>query len=231
MRCWVLSVGLALLAGCVHEPKPTLIPATPPTPPTGQVVQVGHSAAAAATEATAGRVLTLARKIAAANPKMGLQPVIETLGVPKPTIFHRLDKDLCQVWISEGLVNQCQSEGQLAAVLCTELGRAASEKAALKPPAQRGSIEPPPYVPIGNDPGDFRGQPDLTHVAELAKMDEARHRREQLLPLPPDPQLLARVYLQRAGYGVADLQTVAPLLRAAEKNTDVEKQMLGKLQP
>jgi hypothetical protein len=234
MRRWVLSLGLALLAGCMHDPKPTLIPAAPPTPPTGQVVQVGHSAAAEATAATGKRVLTLAQKIAAANPRMGLKLSIQTLGNPQPTIFHRLDldKDFCQVWISEGLVNQCQSEGQLAAVLCMELGRAASEKAALKPPALRGYIEPPPNVPIGNDAGDFRGSPDQTHMAELAKVDEARHRREQMAPpAPPPPDVLACAYLKRAGYAAADLQAVSPLLRAAAKNTDIEKQMLGKLQP
>jgi hypothetical protein len=231
MRRWVLSLGLVLLAGCMHDPKPTIIPATPVAPATGQVVQVGHSAASKATEATEGRVLTLAQKIVAANPKMGLQPTILTLGVSQPTIFHRLDKDFCQVWISEGLVNQCSTEGQLAAVLCLELGRAASEMAALKPPAPT-YIEPPPNVPIGNDPGDSRGSPDMTHMAELAKVDEARHRREQLAPpAPPQPEVLACAYLKRAGYAAADLQAVAPLLRAAAKNTDVEKQMLGKLQP
>jgi hypothetical protein len=223
MRRCVLPVGLALLAGCVHNPKNSLIPATPANGQAGQVVH-----ASPATEATAVRVATLGAKILKANPQMSLQGRVETLGVLQPTIFHRLNKDYCEIFISEGLVNQCRTEGQLAAVLCMELGRAASEKAALNPlPLRRSDIEPPPAVLIGNDIGGIN-TPDQTHLAELAKVDERRHREEQPLPPPPPPEILARAYLQRAGYAEADLKAIDPLLRAADKNTDIEKQVLGK---
>ncbi len=226
MRRCVLPVGLVLLAGCVGNPKTTLVQSTPTN---GQVVQVAQSAPAA-TEAVAVRAATLGKKIAEANPQMGLQTIVSCLGVPQPTIFHQLSNDVCQIYVSEGLVNQCPTEGQLAAVLCMEMGRAASEKLALMPPpAPPAFIEPPPAVPVGNDSGGPLGSPDLTRLAELGKVDQARHRREQLPPPPPAPEILARAYLQRAGYTEADLKAVDPLLRAAEKNTDIEKQMLGKL--
>jgi hypothetical protein len=226
MKHRLLPVGLTLLAGCVNHPKTTLIQPGQTLPTPGQVIQVGH---APATEAVAVRVITLGRKIADANPNLSVKPVFQCIGVPQPTLFHRLGKDVCNVWISEGLVNQCQSEGQLAAVLCQEVGKAASEKAALNPPPTRVFIEPPPSVPVGNDSHGAIGPPDLTRQAELAKIDEERRRREQPPPPPPPPEVLARVYLQRAGFNPADLQAVAGLIRAAEENTDVEKQMMGKL--
>jgi hypothetical protein len=223
-RC-LLPVGLALVAGCVSNPKTTLLQ---PTPANGQVVQVAQ-AAPEATQAVAVRAATLGRKIAEANPQMGLQTIVSCLGVPQPTIFHRLAKDSCQIYISEGLVNQCPGEAQLAAVLCMEMGKAASEKAAAAaPPAPRMYIEPPPACPVGTDSGGPLGSPDLTRLAELGKVDQERHRHE-LPPPPPAADVLARAYLQRAGYAAADLQAVTPLLRAAEKNTEVEKQILGKL--
>jgi hypothetical protein len=219
----MLPLGLALLAGCLHNPRNSLVP------PTSANGQVAH--APPATEAVAVRVGALGKKILEANPQMGLQGMVQTLGVSEPTIFHRLNKDFCVVYISEGLVKQCATEGQLAAVLCMELGRAASEQAALHPPAApQIDIEPPPAVAVGNDTGGVMGSADLTHLAELGKVDEKRHRQEQQASVPPPPpEVLARAYLQRAGYAEADLKAIASLLRAADKNTDIEKQVLGKL--
>ena len=48
------------------------------------------------------------------------------------------------VVITEGLVRQCTSDGQLAAVLCTELGRLVSEREALAPP----SVRKPERLPV-----------------------------------------------------------------------------------
>jgi hypothetical protein len=227
MRRRLLSVGLALVAGCAHDPKTTVIQPGQPGPASGSVVQVGH--VSPATEGTAVRVASLGRKIVDANPQVGLKPTFQCIGVAQPAVFHRLGKDACDVWITEGLVNQCQGEGQLAAVLCQELGKAASEKAALNPPPARVSIEPPPEVPVGNDVHGSTLSPDMTRFAELAKVDQERRRREQPPPPPPPPEVLARAFLLRAGYAATDLQAVVPLLRAADQNTDIEKQLTGKL--
>ncbi len=228
MRRRLFALGLALLGGCVHHPKTTVIEPELPSQTPGKVIQVGH--VSPATEGTAVRVANLGRKIEAANPEMGIKPMFQCLGVAEPTIFHRLNKETCEVWISEGLVNQCQGESQLAAVLCQELGKAASEKAALSPPpTARLSIEPPPEVPVGNDCHGSTCAPVMVRMAELARVDQARRRRELPPPPPPPPEVLARAFLQRAGYAAADLQAVTPLLRAAEQNTDIEKQLTGKL--
>ena len=45
------------------------------------------------------------------------------------------------------------------------------------------------------------------------------------------PDALARRYLKKAEYSEADLEAVRPVLRAAEKNTALEKQFKGNPTP
>jgi hypothetical protein len=222
----VLAVGLALvpaLAGCVNNDKTTVVsPGLFGRPSTAQVAQVAH---APATEEVALRVANLGRKIVDANPQIGLRPTFVCIGAPQPTLFHRLHQDACEVVISEGLVRQCQGEAQLAAVLCQELGRAGSERAALAHPSVwRPEREPPPAAPVGTDYNGAFGPPDGTRLAELAKVDRERGRGPLAPPPPPSPEILARAYLVRAGYPATELQAVAGLLAAAEQNTSFEKQ-------
>jgi hypothetical protein len=225
----VLSVGLGLLpalAGCLGNDKTALVsPGLSGRPPGIQQAQFAH---APATEEVAIRVATLGRKIVEANPQVGVRPTFSCIGAPQPTVFHRLSKDACEVFISEGLVKRCQTEGQLAAVLCTELGKAGSERAAqAHPAAVRPDRDPPPAAPVGTDSRGPFGSPDGTRLAELGKIDRLRQEATQPLP-PPSPDILARGYLVRAGYPADDLKAVAPLLRAAEQDTSFEKQMTGR---
>jgi hypothetical protein len=184
---------------------------------------------APATKEVALRVATLGNKIVADNPAIGLRPFFSCIGTAQPTVFHRLNKDLCEVFISEGLVKQCPTEGQLAAVLCLELGKVASERTALAAAGlRRPDREPPPNLQIGSEVGGTFGPSDGTRRAELARLDNERKQRDLPPPPPPAPEALARAYLERAGFKADDLLAVAPLLRAAEANTAVEKQLTGK---
>jgi hypothetical protein len=225
MRTRFLAVGLALAtAGCFSDPKTTLIqPGLYGRPVTTQTAQAPQ---ATATKEVALRVANLGQKIVADNPQIGLRPVFSCIGAAAPTVFHQLNKDHCVIYVSEGLVKQCQTDGQLAAALCQELGKVVSERTALASAALRlPERDPPPDFRIGSEIGGSFGPSDGTNRAELARLDEMRKKRSLPPPPPPAPEGLARAYLKRAGFSADDLQAVAPLLRAAEANTTFEKQL------
>jgi hypothetical protein len=177
-----------------------------------------------ATTVSAARVDLLGRKILAANPQIGMKPQFLVIGSPEPEIFHKKTGEL---FITEGLVRQCKTEGELAALLSHELGKMVSEREALAGPQARTPERLPPLeMRVGNDnPGSFMPA-DQVHLAELAAYEKDR-KRESVSPLPPDPALLAHIYLKKAGFADADLQAAAPMLQAAGGNMTLEKQILG----
>jgi hypothetical protein len=221
-------VGLLLvplLAGCGGDDKLKVLQPGSGPGATAQAAKVAH---APATEEAALRVVNLGRKLVDANPQLTLRPTFICIGAPQPVLFHRLNKDACEVFVSEGLVRQCQGDGQLAAALCTELGRVVAERAALASPALRqGWRETPPSVPVGRDESDAFGGPDRTRLAELARLDAQRQPPSGPPPAPPKPEALAKVYLTRAGFAATDLDAVAGLLRATEQDATFEKQLTG----
>src|SRR5262249_15125454 len=157
-----------------------------------------------------------------ANPQLALRPTFLTIGDPKPEILH---VGLAQVVVTEGLVKQCTSDGQLAAVLSVELGKMASEREAQAGLATRNPMrEPPASSGGGVEGGGSRGAADLVQLAEQAPYEQNR-KRQIHPPPPPDPRVIARRLLQQAGYGDSDLEAAEPLLKAAAENATWEKQM------
>lgn len=225
-----LIVGLAvvpLLVGCPESRKLNLVAPGDFTPSGAVPRGAPKLTASKATEETAVRVATLGRKIIEANEGVGVRPTFACIGAPQPAAFHKLTRDSCEIYVSEGLVKQCKSEGQLAAVLCTELGRVVAEKAALVGPAVvRPDIEPPFYTPVGRDEGGAFGGPDGTRMMELAAYEKRRDKFTMTMPTPPPPDVLARSYLQRAGFPASDLVAAAPVLRATEQDPSLEQQMV-----
>jgi hypothetical protein len=167
----------------------------------------------------AARVDGLGSDILTANPGIGIRPLFRTLGTAEVELFHR---GTTEIDITEGMVRQCRSDAQLAALLCLELGRMVSEREALASPWNRKmEREPPLAVRIATDNGA-----DRTQLAELGKIYEAdRKRSVSTPPLPPDPRALARTFLTKAGFDPGELESVAPLLRMAESNGRLEKQL------
>jgi hypothetical protein len=219
----LLPVGLFLAAGCLTEKAST--PLVPPNPfGTSPVVQTPSQVSySPASEEAAKRVGLVGQKILMANPQLGIHPLFRTIGAPQAEIFHRGTTELC---ITEGLVKQCATEGQLAAVLSVEMGKMIAEREALAGPAARTPERAPPIeVRVGNDSGGSYGSPDLTQLAERGMFEKER-RREAAAAIP-DPQALARNYLMKAGYNAGDLDTVAPVLRATSANNQLEKQFNG----
>jgi hypothetical protein len=220
--------------GCATEQAKTpLVPSNPfgSAPPP----QATGSASVPASIQAAARADSVGRRLIAANPQLGLpqqlgtQPLVRTIGAPQPEIFHR---GTTEIDITEGLVNQCSTDGQLAAVLAVELGKMIAEREALAGRHTRApEHEPPMEVRVGSDNGGLFGPADQLHQAELAKYDQERRQRAAQADTPLDPQVLARGYLTKAGYPAADLDAAAPMLRAAADNCTFAKQILNSPQP
>jgi hypothetical protein len=222
-RLW-LGITLILFAGCWLEESTTpLVPDNPFGSPQVLTTKETASFGPAAPTETAATVGVVGQKILNANPQLGIQPVFRTIGTPQAEVFHR---GVAEVDVTEGLAKQCKTEGQLAAVLCVELGKMISEKQSMPVPRDpRQEREPPSDIRIGNDYSGAFGAPDQTHLYELAKFDKERKRSARPPGPPADPQVLARVYLQQAGYAPADLDAITPVLRDAAKSISLEKQM------
>jgi hypothetical protein len=230
-RAWALSASLVLAAaGCNSTDGPLPTVGSNPFAP-ALATPMPSASHAPATEAVGRRVNDVGQKLLAANAGLPVRPLFLAVGSPEPEVFHRDDTS---IFISEGLANRCASEAQLAAVLSHELGKMISTREALLAlKGRRPDREPPVGMPVGNDSGGVFGAADATRLAELGKFDETRRATAGAAPSPPpDPDLLARTFLKKAGYQPADLDAVAPLLRDAEQHSDLEKQLTsGPIRP
>jgi hypothetical protein len=212
-----------VLPGCLPITETSIIPTTPFGSPAPSTAHSFPDAPPATTEA-AINVARTGLKIVTANPAIGFQPRFCTIGgeAAPLEIFHNGETD---VIITETLARRCKSEGELAAVLSTELARIVNERSPVRLDAldDRG---PPPAVNVGNDYGGNFGPADGVRMMEVAKYERNRKLfRDRASAATPDT--LARVYLQQAGFNPADLDAVAPLLRSAEGNNKLEKLMVA----
>lgn len=179
---------------------------------------------APANQEIAWKVDRVGRDIIAANSQFGLKVVFATIGTPQPEIFHRDDKMLV---ITEGLVKQCKSDAELAAVLCTELGKMVADRECLVAAEVRLPERLPPINSNFGGTGGLAG-PDQTATAEILRFEKERPKKNRPLPRP-DETKIASLALKNAGFTVEDLQTVQPLIRAAERNCTMENQFKGVL--
>lgn len=210
---------LLLLAGCLEDPHPLVVTGTPP-PPSNRPDR--HVSRAPATEASARRVIAVGARLVAANPAPGIRPVFVTVGAPQMELFHTGGGlDSYQVYISEGLVQRCVTDEQLAAVLSTELGRIVSERETISSGRPRRGTFIPPSEQIGSEVGGSFGSADGTRLMELGHLK----RQQDRVKMPPaSPDALAGRYLGKAGIDPSVLADVAPLLRQAEEQGRMERQ-------
>jgi hypothetical protein len=224
-RLTLPSFAILFLAmvGCVtDQPKTEIVSSNPFGHPSSASPQSQTNQTPSSLDAAA-RVDQIGRRLMAANKAAGLQPLFRTIGAPQPEIFHR---GTSEIDITEGLVKQCTSDGQLAAVLCTEMGKMVSEREALAASRLHALEQSTPAdVPVGNDGGGLFGPADQLHRAEVAKFEQ-QHPRNRVATPPPDSKLLARTYLSAAGFAAADLDAVAPLLQAASENDSFARQLV-----
>ncbi|HLW66682.1 MAG TPA: hypothetical protein VKS79_15310 [Gemmataceae bacterium] len=212
---WMLAAVLLGLVGCANDAgnfdhgSPIRSEPSPITPE--------------ANLQAATRVDSLGRAILAANPGISARPLFRTIGSPELEIFHKSTAD---IYITQGLVDRCKTDGELAAVLCSELGKMVAEREAMLTPEERKARMLPPLDDgIRPDIAGAHTGPDQFRLRELAKFDKERN--DQATVAPPSPDWLARTYLKKAGYEVGELATVKPLLDSAGKQTPLSKQMLS----
>ena len=77
---------------------------------------------------------------------------------------------------------------------------------------------------VGSDATNKFDTPAMTHRAELAKY-EAQQKAHDVAP--PSPDVLARRYLQKAGYKLDELAAVQPLLDESENKGKLRNQMVN----
>jgi len=168
------------------------------------------------------RVDNLGRKILDQNTFTGLEPQFCTIGVKESVLFHVGARQLI---ISQGLVEKCQSDGELAAVLCSELGQMQIETRTAKA-LGRDPDQVPDATPDGTAqlPGGAAittdRQPDRGRSASTPPKNGSR-------PETADATSAARELLKGAGYSPAELDRVDALLKLSPRSEQLRKQMGG----
>jgi hypothetical protein len=192
-----------------------------PTPRSGQTLKAMTSAPGSA-EVTA-RVNKIGQLLVERNRQYAVRPMFMTAGLPDPEIVHQ-GGDL--IMVTDSLVAQCQNDEQLAAVLGIELGKIIAEHETQQGAARR-LRERPESMNVVRDPGmPITGTPDHTEVAEMVKMYGDRPNARQSANLP-NPEAIARVLLNKAGYPENAVDGVRELLKAADANTTMHRQYNG----
>jgi hypothetical protein len=173
--------------------------------------------------AAAERVDMLGRKILVQNTFPGIEPVFRCYG-DKATvaIFHNGPEQLI---ITEGMVEKCSSDAELAAVLCSELGQMVAEKRAAK--ALGRDVDPARDPNFGASPFPGGTAFDAGRTAELA-YHERKHPRGAAGASATDATQAARDLLKGAGYSPAELDRVEPLLKTNERGEALKKQLTAR---
>jgi hypothetical protein len=167
----------------------------------------------------AERVETLGHKIIAQNALTGIEPLFYTIGVPESVLFHRGAEEL---FISDGLVKQCKTEAELAAVLCTELGQMVAEKRAVRRVGAERDAIADNSLPGGASVSGGN-QYDPIRAAELGYRDK----QPKLAPpvAPADVAKLSADLMKGSGYDPAVLEQIQPLLKQSDRGAALRKQM------
>jgi hypothetical protein len=180
----------------------------------------------AASLETASRVEVLGRRIVAQNTFTGIEPHIFTLGVKESVLFHRGPNEL---FISEGLVNRCKTDDELAAVLCSELGQMVAEQRTAK--ALGRDVDP--VRDSSHGAGTVVGGGGAYDAGQQANLayHEKRHPRPTAATDPADASKTAAELMRGAGFNPADLERVQPLVKQSDRGEALRKQMSNSAPP
>lgn len=201
LRFVLASAGLSC-AGCLHDLR----------------FWDDHPKEAKISEASvehARRVDDLSKRILEQNTFTGLEPIIRVVGVPEAVLFHRGP----ELFISEGLVKKCKTEPELAAVLCTELGKMMSVKRAAI--AVGRNPEPIPSIALPGGGADA-GMVREAELALLKRREDEKKAAEQ-----SDEAQLAKELLKGAGFNPAEFDRVQGMVKQSERGEALRKQMAG----
>lgn len=207
------GVALAFSTGCKSDGEWSVSKALGWDAPADRIVKPTSKEMPRTTNtAVAERVELLGQKLIAQNTFLGIQPLFFTVGGKEVgerelVLFHNGTE---QLYISEALVARCQSDAELAAVLCSELGQMVAEKRTAK--ALGHDVDPIRDATHGTGPIPGGAAYDAGQQANLA-YHERQHPRGAGKPDPADAAKTARELLTAAGYSPAELDRVEPLLK------------------
>ena len=102
----------------------------------------------------------------------------------------------------------------------------AEREARVKQDLKSAPVRPPIQMQVGNA-GQFSEQ-DMSAAVEMARYDQAvQDAKKAASIVRPDPELLAREYLEKAGFQRTDYDRIQPVLAEAAKNASLERQIRG----
>jgi Peptidase family M48 len=186
--------------------------------------QFDPSTAPVASARAATRVHAVGSAVVAANSaELSSKPAFLTIGLKDPIAFHQAG----QVIVSEGLVERCSTDAELAAVVSNELGKIAAAQPGKGPPRPERDL--PPAGPVPNDVVGATGPPDMTRAAEEAMFDRRGPRTGRSAREPgPDPKTLAHNFHVKAGHSADEFDRAAGLIKEAEENAEKRDLMRGR---
>lgn len=167
-----------------------------------------------ATVGMAARLNALGRTLVTASPFAGVSPNFFVMSTSEVAVAH---PDAFGVFVSEGMIAKCPTDEDLAAVLALELGAMISERRNL----QRLGLADPAAAFIAGD--DTTASPIQDPTA--AVVSTAVPRRDS--GPAESPEQIARDLLTAAGYDVAGLVRMAPVVSAARDQVDPTRMIGG----
>lgn len=223
----LMAIPMVLLLGCSQTPKQSTRMISDAGMNAEKIVRLPNAAPdAGPTKEAAIRVGKIGQKLLVANPSIGIKPAFHTIGTSQSEVFH---KGVDQIMITDGLVKEC-SDDQLAAVLAVELVKMLGEQENSAPTGKIIDRTPGMDFPIGNDRSLVFGPADGTRIAERYGLDQMRMKNKATGAGTLDPKILARGYLSKAGYPSKAVDSISGLLKKADENFKLEKQMTGTAQ-
>lgn len=200
---------LLLAAGC-ETPSPFTVPVN------RNIVDQGTISPASL--AAAERLDRVGRQVLSTNPFLASAPAFGFVGTKDPELYHQNAE---AIFCSEGLIVKCQSDDELAAVLCVELARITAESRNL---VRLGMVEPDTTLP-GPKAAPDPEQADLGDAKPVGKSGDPAPR---LAALPrTDVNELAAEWHKNAGYKPESFAKAGALLGLAEANSSTGKQLGG----
>jgi len=165
------------------------------------------------------RVDQIGQMLLTQNPFLGVSPTFGVVGRPEEAIFH---PDHHGILITEGLVNNCKTDDELAAVLALELAELTAE---FKNGKRSGLPQPlPPQPGAGSMTA---GGTDSTQLMTEALVRE--HASKNGAAVKPEvPQQLAAEILQNSGIESVHLEAARKRLSQTKRRSPLVDQLTPK---
>jgi hypothetical protein len=200
---------LLLAAGC-ETPSPFIVPADKNVIDQGTISPQSFAAAE--------RLDRVGRQILSTNPFLASAPAFGFVGTNDPELYHQNAE---AIFCSEGLIAKCQSDDELAAVLCVELARITAESRNL---VRLGMAEPDTTLPGPKADPD----PEQADLGDARVVGASSEPAKRLASIPQtDVKALAAEWHRNAGYKPESFAKADALLALADGNAVTGKQLGG----